>query len=89
MTKEIILHGEVKYITTDSQDKALFLCEEDLIFLESQGASLIFYRDDSNILQGKIITSTYQQGESLFLDYFGPRQVIYRMATNDQSNQTN
>ena len=83
MTKEIMLHGEVKYITTNDQEKALVLCEEDLTFLEQQGASLIFYRDDSNILQGKIITSTYQQGESLFLEYFGPRQVIYKMTKNE------
>lgn len=83
MTKEIMLHGEVKYITTNDQEKALVLREEDLIFLEQQGASLIFYRDDSDVLQGKVITSTYQQGESLFLEYFGPRQVIYKMTKNE------
>lgn len=78
-----MLHGEVKYITTNDQEKALVLREEDLTFLEQQGASLIFYRDDSDVLQGKVITSTYQQGESLFLEYFGPRQVIYKMTKNE------
>lgn len=79
MTRQIILHGKTVFETIRDDLKPLKLTFEDMQYLIDHNIDYICVIDKLGQYTYKIITSTYEEGNKLFLNYLGPRQVIYAM----------
>ena len=76
MTKKRKLHGKWVYETIYDSSDFLKLDESALTYIYNNNADVIIISDLYKNVLGILITDTYELGEKMYTEYFGPRMVI-------------